>query len=53
MEKQKVMSSSKNKERLVLTDEDRDLFLSVLDCSLKLQGKLKSAIAEYKDKYGN
>ena len=53
MEKQKVVSSSKNKERLVLTDRDRDLFLSFLDRPPKLQGKLKSAIAEYQDKYGN
>ena len=53
MEKQKVMSSSKNKERLVLADRDRDLFLSALDRPPKLQGKLKSAIAEYQDKYEN
>ena len=53
MEKHKVMSSSKNKERLVLTDRDRNLFLSVLDRPPKLQGKLKSAIAEYQVRHGN
>ena len=53
MEKHKVMSSSKNKERLVLADRDRDLFLYVLDRPPKLQEKLKSAIAEYKVRHGN
>ena len=53
MEKQKVMSSFKNKERLVLADRERDLFLSALDNPPKLQGSLKSAIAEYQHKYGN
>lgn len=38
-------------ERLILSNRDRDLFLSALDNPPKLKGKLKTAIAEYKQKY--
>ena len=40
-----------DREKLVLTDRDRDLFLSAIANPPKLQGKLKSAIAEYRNKY--
>lgn len=39
------------REKLVLTDRDRDLFLSAMANPPKLQGSLKTAIAEYRDKY--
>ncbi|WP_036486664.1 DUF1778 domain-containing protein [Myxosarcina sp. GI1] len=39
------------REKLILTDRDRDLFLSAMANPPKLQGKLKSAIAEYRNKY--
>lgn len=39
-------------ERLMLSNRDRDLFLSALANSSRLQGKLKSAIVLYQDKYG-
>jgi uncharacterized protein (DUF1778 family) len=39
-------------ERLMLSNRDRDLFLSALENPLELRGKLKSAIAKYRDKYG-
>lgn len=38
-------------ERLVLSDEDRDLFLSVLENPPPLKGSLKSAIQHYQQKY--
>ena len=41
-----------NQEKLTLSNRDRDLFLSALNNPPKLKGKLKSAIAEYKEKYG-
>jgi uncharacterized protein (DUF1778 family) len=40
-----------NQERLTLTNRDRDLFLSALENPSKLKGKLKTAIAEYHQKY--
>jgi uncharacterized protein (DUF1778 family) len=40
-----------NREKLVLSDRDRDLFLSAITNPPELQGKLKSAIAEYRNKY--
>jgi uncharacterized protein (DUF1778 family) len=40
-----------NQERLSLTNRDRDLFLSALENPAKLKGKLKTAIAEYLQKY--
>lgn len=40
-----------NQERLSLTNRDRDLFLSALENPSKLKGKLKTAIAEYLQKY--
>jgi uncharacterized protein (DUF1778 family) len=40
-----------NQERLTLTNRDRDLFLSALENPAKLKGKLKTAIAEYLQKY--
>ena len=41
----------KNKEKLTLSNRDRDLFLSAIVNPPKLQGKLKTAIAEYRNKY--
>jgi uncharacterized protein (DUF1778 family) len=40
-------------EKLILSDRDRDLFLSVMENPPELQGKLKTAIKKYRDKYGN
>jgi len=39
-------------ERLILSDRDRDLFMSVMENPPALKGKLKSAIAQYREKYG-
>lgn len=39
-------------ERLVLSNRDRDLFMSVMEDPPQLKGKLKSAIRKYKEKYG-
>ncbi|MEC4817618.1 MAG: DUF1778 domain-containing protein [Scytonema sp. PMC 1069.18] len=39
-------------ERLVLSDRDRDLFMSMMENPPELKGKLKSAIAQSKEKYG-
>ena len=39
------------REKLTLTDRDRDLFLSAMASTPKLKGKLKAAIAEYRNKY--
>lgn len=39
-------------ERLVLSNRDRDLFLSVMENPPELKGKLKAAIDEYREKYG-
>lgn len=39
-------------ERLVLSNRDRDLFMSVMENPPQLKGKLKSAIRKYKEKYG-
>lgn len=39
-------------ERLVLSNRDRDLFLSMMENPPKLKGKLKSAIKKYREKYG-
>jgi uncharacterized protein (DUF1778 family) len=36
--------------RLVLSDRDRDLFMSVMANPPQLKGKLKSAIKKYRDK---
>ena len=41
-----------NQEKLTLSNRDRDLFLAAISNPPKLQGKLKSAIANYQDKYG-
>lgn len=41
-----------NQEKLILSNRDRDLFLSAMDNPPALKGKLKSAIALYRDKYG-
>lgn len=41
-----------NQERLILTNRDRDLFLGAMDNPPQLKGKLKSAIANYQNKYG-
>jgi uncharacterized protein (DUF1778 family) len=40
-------------ERLILSDRDRDLFMSAMENPPKLSGKLRSAIRDYQDKYGN
>ncbi|MDZ8184399.1 MAG: DUF1778 domain-containing protein [Nostoc sp. ChiSLP02] len=39
-------------ERLVLSNLDRDLFMSVMENPPELKGKLKSAIQQYRQKYG-
>jgi uncharacterized protein (DUF1778 family) len=39
-------------EKLVLSDRDRDLFLSTIENPPELNGHLKSAIGKYIDKYG-
>lgn len=39
-------------ERLVLSDLDRDLFMSVMENPPELKGELKSAIKKYREKYG-
>ena len=38
-------------ERLMLSNRDRDLFLSTIANPPKLTGKLKTAIAQYQQKY--
>ncbi|MEH2137498.1 type II toxin-antitoxin system TacA family antitoxin [Nostoc sp.] len=40
-------------ERLVLSNFDRDLFMSVMENPPELKGKLKSAIHKYRQKYDN
>jgi uncharacterized protein (DUF1778 family) len=40
-----------NYEKLVLSNQDRDLFLSVIENPPQLQGKLKTAIKKYRHKY--
>jgi uncharacterized protein (DUF1778 family) len=40
-----------NYEKLVLSNEDRDLLLSVIENPPPLQGKLKMAIKKYRQKY--
>lgn len=47
---QKDLESS---EKLILSNQDRDLFLSILENPPQLQGKLKTAIKKYQDKYGD
>lgn len=37
-------------EKLVLSNRDRDLFISVMENPPELKGKLKSAIKEYREK---
>ncbi len=39
-------------EKLVLSDRDRDLFMSTIENPPELQGKLRSAIEQYQRKYG-
>lgn len=39
-------------ERLILSDRDRDLFMSIMENPPELQGHLKTAIKKYRDKYG-
>lgn len=39
-------------ERLVLSNRDRDLFMSVMENPPELKGKLKAAISKYREKYG-
>lgn len=41
-----------NHDKLVLSNSDRNLFLSVLENPPQLKGKLKSAIEKYQEKYG-
>jgi len=38
-------------ERLILSNRDRDLFLSVMENPPELKGKLKQAIKKYREKY--
>lgn len=40
-----------NRERLMLSNRDRNLFLSAMANPTKLKGRLKTAIAEYQQKY--
>lgn len=40
------------RERLTLSNRDLDLFLTTLENTPELKGKLKSAIADYQTKYG-
>ncbi|AFY87772.1 MAG: hypothetical protein CLLPBCKN_004700 [Chroococcidiopsis cubana SAG 39.79] len=39
-------------ERLILSNRDRNLFISAMENPPELKGKLKSAIAQYRAKYG-
>ncbi len=39
-------------ESLVLSDQDRDLFMAVMEHPPKLKGKLKDAMEKYRAKYG-
>jgi uncharacterized protein (DUF1778 family) len=39
-------------ERLVLSDRDRDLFMSMMENPPELKGNLKTAIKKYRAKYG-
>lgn len=39
-------------ERLILSDRDRDLFMSIMENPPELQGNLKTATKKYRDKYG-
>lgn len=39
-------------ERLVLSNRDRDLIMSVMENPPELKGKLKSAVKKYRAKYG-
>ncbi|QIR35454.1 DUF1778 domain-containing protein [Tolypothrix sp. PCC 7910] len=41
-----------NQERLVLSDCDRDLFMSMMENPPELQGNLKTTIKKYRAKYG-
>ena len=40
-------------EKLVLSDRDRNLFMSTIENPPELQGKLKLAIEQYQSKYGH
>ena len=40
-----------NQEKLTLSNRDRDIFLAAIANPPKLKGKLKTAIASYRDKY--
>lgn len=40
-----------DQEKLVLSNRDRDQFLAAMDNPPPLQGKLKSAISKYQEKY--
>lgn len=40
-----------NQERLMLSNRDRNLFLSAMANPIKLKGRLKTAIAKYQQKY--
>ncbi len=46
--KQEIESQSK----LVLSERDRDLFMSIMENPPELQGKLRTAIKKYSYKYG-
>ena len=41
-----------DREKLVLSDRDRDLLMSALENPPQLKGKLKEAIKNYQQKYG-
>jgi uncharacterized protein (DUF1778 family) len=38
-------------EKLILSNRDRDLFMSVMENPPELKGKLKSVIEKYREKY--
>jgi uncharacterized protein (DUF1778 family) len=42
-----------DREKLILSDRDRDLLMSALENPPKLAGKLKEAIKNYRQKYGD
>jgi uncharacterized protein (DUF1778 family) len=40
-----------SQENMILSNQDRDIFLNALENPPALQGKLKSAFSEFRDKY--
>ncbi|WP_017294767.1 hypothetical protein [Geminocystis herdmanii] len=46
-----MIQSKNNYEKLVLSNQDQDLLLSVIENPPQLQGKLTTAIKKYRQKY--